>query len=112
SDARDLGLVDAEEFGGFLLGQAAGLDGPGDLGRELGLALHFRGLGVAQVGVDVSAAFFARDCGAAGHRRPPCWARHAMAWPKTSFTSSGIASRSRLAEPTHFNGLRARFGIR
>src|SRR5205809_8052716 len=34
-----------------------------------------------------------------------------MACPNTSFTSSGIAFRSRFAEPTHFKGLRGGFGI-
>lgn len=36
-----------------------------------------------------------------------CW----FDWPKTSLTSSGIASRSRLAELTHLMGLRACFDI-
>ena len=39
------------------MGQTARLDRARDLGRELGLALHLAGVGVAQVGVDIRAAY-------------------------------------------------------
>ena len=62
-------LLDTQQIGRVLLGQSARLDRPGDFGRELGLALHFGGVGIAQVGVDVGAAFFDRDLGLAGHQQ-------------------------------------------
>ena len=41
---------------------------------------------------------------------PPAWAR-SVACPNTSLTSAVMASRSRLAEPTHLSGLRGCFDI-
>ena len=53
----DLGLLDAEDFGDFDLGQVAVLEDGIDLEGELGLEQFLLGIGEAEVGEDVSAAF-------------------------------------------------------
>jgi hypothetical protein len=58
----------------IFLRQAARLDRSGDLAGELGLALHLGRVGVAQVGIDIGAAFFGGDACGFTHLRAPCCA--------------------------------------
>jgi len=52
----DLGLLDAEDFGDFDLGQAAVLEDGIDLQGELGFEELLFGIGEAEIGEDVAAA--------------------------------------------------------
>ena len=66
-ETRDVRLLDTQNFAGLGLGEAAFFDEAINLQGEAGFELLARGIGKAEVGKDVAAAFFDPDLGIPFH---------------------------------------------